>query len=237
VLGEEATAGPREDVTADRREAEQLVEVHVVRHADPILADPDEVQTVLLPFTGTTPARRRSAGLHDDDAAFTVEARVEIQRVADIGTVQVPAEHQLDPEIGEAVDGAFRARHDIAALVVGRGREVVVRDDDPRDARRRILERAGAELQLPAVDTAIDQGTQRLGRVERDDHRIFQPVHRVQFLSRCTLCTAHKVRRYAFEHTIQRHVMVAGHHHEGQRWQPVEECACLRRTARDGRAA
>ena len=89
----------RKHVPADRREAAHFVKVHVVRDPHHVGPDADQVERVLFALARSAPPRGRRAGLHDDDAAGAVLARIHVQRVADIGPVQMTAQDQVDLQL------------------------------------------------------------------------------------------------------------------------------------------
>lgn len=72
---------------ANRCEAVDFVKVHIVVDLNGLLVDFDQIEGILLSFSGSAAARSGGATLDNDDPMRAVFARVEIQRISNVRAV------------------------------------------------------------------------------------------------------------------------------------------------------
>lgn len=129
--------------------------VHVVRDAKRPIVDVDHVERVLCALSRTPAARCSRAALRDNDPLILVSARLHIQRIADIRPMKVPAQYQLDAEIHKAIERPFRFGHRLIAFVVGRGREMMVSNNDSSRVGGRVVKSMSTEIKLMLLNSAV----------------------------------------------------------------------------------
>tara|TARA_R110002094_G_scaffold166535_1_gene149904 strand:+ start:218 stop:484 length:267 start_codon:yes stop_codon:yes gene_type:complete len=88
-------------MSAQWSELARLIVKDMVGHDDRLIGHVDLVEGVFLFLASSTTARRRCSTLHDHDAMSATCAGIEIERVADEGTVQMAAHDQFDSEFDE----------------------------------------------------------------------------------------------------------------------------------------
>ena len=79
-----------------------------MRYLDALTVDANDVERVFLAFAAAAALRGAGAALNNGNAAASVVAGIEVERVADVRAMQMPAEDEFHIEIEEAVDGAAR---------------------------------------------------------------------------------------------------------------------------------
>ena len=122
-------------VIADGLEATGVAEVHVMCHVQRVRRNLDRVQRVSFSFATST--RSCCAALDDDDALMAAaEAWIEVERITDVGSMQMPAKDHIDPHLNEPFHRSLRLRHGLVAFVVRRWCEVMMGDNDLRGSVR-----------------------------------------------------------------------------------------------------
>ena len=117
------------------------VVVNVMCDSQGFRADIHHVKGILISFPTDSAAGRAGAALDDNDAAITMVAGKKIERVSDVGPMQVSAEYHFDIVFDKAINRAPAFLHaDIDHFVVT-GREVVMRYDDASFIFRNLLQR------------------------------------------------------------------------------------------------
>ena len=118
----------------------------------------DQVEGILVTFPSLTATGSGGSALDDDDSALTVMSREKIQRVADIGSVQVSAQDHLDLLLDKAVDRTPCAGHrDIEDLVVSRC-EVMVGNNDASHVLGHCRKHLFTMPQLMTMQSAVGNG-------------------------------------------------------------------------------
>src|SRR5262245_37847022 len=97
VIRELVLSRAGEEVSSDGFKAICFVEVHVVRDVHDLLTQHDHIERVLFSFTSPTSTGCRRPALDNNDAAVSVVAGIDVQRVTNIGSMQMPAEDHVDP--------------------------------------------------------------------------------------------------------------------------------------------
>ena len=111
-----------------------------------------------MPKLYVTPNHQPNAfatGRNPDHAAVAVMSGKEIQRIANVGPMQVPAQNHLHFMLDKTVDSAPCLRHGDVYLLVVAGRKMMMSDHDPNLVIRRRCERLLHVFQLIPVYPAV----------------------------------------------------------------------------------
>ena len=208
---------PGEPVLADRRKPTgvaraRIVEEHVMRDLETVFVNAHDIERVLGLLTSPTPPRCRRAALHDHHTSVSVAPGEHVERVADVGAMQMAAQNHLDPHIDKRLERTARTGHRTVPLVVGRRSEVMVRYDDAQIAGRRCRKGRSSKVDLALTNAAIDDGRMRLGGIESDKGRPCNAYHSVEFVADVLTVVA-VWRDEPFKDAVQRHIVVSRHNH------------------------
>ena len=222
---DESFAGSWEEVAGDGCEGLFGIEVEEVGDLDHIAFERDQVQGIFLTFTSTPASRGRGTALDDDHPVFGVFSAEDVQRVANVSSVQVTSQDQIDLEIDKPVDRPSRVGERLIAEVIGCGREMVVCHHDAESFRRRVCQGLAAEIQLWRSDSAVGNRTVGCGGIQADENSLFHFQHRIQFV--VDILPVQLVGcEQTFDNAVEGHIVVSGHYDAGYGRQSLEEVPC-----------
>lgn len=214
-------------MSTDRFEGVEVFEVHVMRDVDGCWIDPQDIQGIAFAFASTSTPRCTRAALHNDDPLMPApQVGEEVQRVADISTMQMPAQNQIDIHRHKPLHRPPCMGHGLIVFPVGCRCEVMMGHDDPAGWERRVGESVRTEFQLLVIDPAIGDSSSGCGRIQPNDDRSLQSMDLVQLFA-----DVPAVKTMGFHQSlanpVQGHIMIARYQHVGYRRQSIEELACL----------
>ena len=82
-----------------------------MRNSDHTVLQTNHIKSVLFLFSTSTPARSAGPALGNYYSLIPVIAGVEIERIANVGAVQVTAQNRINAQFNETHDGALSFWH------------------------------------------------------------------------------------------------------------------------------